>query len=46
LVITKDYPIRPLGESFTIFGKADPFGIPVPVLIFIAVALILIWMVT
>lgn len=46
LVITKGYPIRPLGESFTIFGKGEPFGIPVPVLIFIAVALVLIWMLT
>lgn len=46
LVITKGYPIRPLGESFTIYGKGEPFGIPVPVLIFIAVALVLIWMLT
>jgi ribose transport system permease protein len=46
LVITKGYPIRPLGESFAIFGKGEPFGIPVPVLIFIAVALVLIWMLT
>lgn len=46
LVITKGYPIRPLGESFTIYGKGEPFGIPVPVLIFVAVALILIWMLT
>ena len=46
LVITKGYPIRPLGESFTIYGKGEPFGIPVPVLIFVAVALVLIWMLT
>lgn len=46
LVITKGYPIRPLGESFTVFGKGEPFGIPVPVLIFIAAALFLIWMLT
>ena len=46
LVITKGYPIRPLGESFTVFGKGEIFGIPVPVLIFIAAALFLIWMLT
>ena len=46
LVITKGYPIRPLGESFTVFGKGEPFGIPVPVLIFLAAALVLIWMLT
>ena len=46
LVITKGYPIRPLGESFMVFGKGEIFGIPVPVLIFIAAALVLIWMLT
>ena len=46
LVITKGYPIRPLGESFMVFGKGEPFGIPVPVLIFVAAALFLIWMLT
>ena len=46
LVITRGYPIRPLGESFTVFGKGESFGIPVPVLIFIAAALFLIWMLT
>ena len=46
LVITKGYPIRPLGESFMVFGKGEPFGIPVPVLIFIAAALVLVWMLT
>ena len=46
LVITKGYPIRPLGDSFTVFGKGEPFGIPVPVLIFLAAALVLIWMLT
>jgi len=44
LVITKGYPIRPLGEAFGIFGKGEIFGIPVPVLIFLVAALILIWM--
>ena len=46
LVITKGYPIRPLGESFMVFGKGEIFGIPVPVLIFIAAALVLVWMLT
>ena len=46
LVITKGYPIRPLGEAFMVFGKGEIFGIPVPVLIFIAAALFLIWMLT
>ena len=44
LVITEGYPIRPLGESFTVFGKGEVLGIPVPVLIFVAAALVLIWM--
>lgn len=46
LVITKGYPIRPLGEQFAIFGKGEVFGVPVPVLIFIAAALLLIWVLT
>lgn len=46
LVITKGYPIRPLGETFAVFGRGDIFGVPVPVLIFIAVGVILIWMLT
>lgn len=46
LVITKGYPIRPLGETFAVFGKGEIFGVPVPVLIFIAAGLILIWMLT
>lgn len=46
LVITKGYPIRPLGETFAVFGRGDIFGVPVPVLIFIAVGIILIWMLT
>ncbi|MCV2866715.1 ABC transporter permease [Albidovulum sediminicola] len=44
LVITKGYPIRPLGEQFGIFGKGDIAGVPVPVLIFIVTAIVLIWM--
>jgi ribose transport system permease protein len=46
LVITKGYPIRPLGEEFTVFGKGSLFGIPVPVIIFIAAGLFLIWLLT
>ena len=41
LVITKGYPIRPLGG---IFGKGEIWGIPVPVIIFFASAIFLIWM--
>lgn len=44
LVITKGYPIRPLGDQFGVFGKGEIFGVPVPVITFFAVALILIWM--
>lgn len=41
LVITQGNPIRPLGPVFGWFGKGDIFGIPVPVLIFILLAIIL-----
>lgn len=44
LVITKGYPIRPLGERFGIFGKGEIFGVPVPVLLFFATAIFLVWM--
>lgn len=46
LVITEGYPIRPLGEQFGIFGKGVIFGIPVPVLLFLLSAAVLIWMLT
>lgn len=46
LVITKGYPIRPLGDAFGVFGKGEIFGIPVPVLIFILAAVVLIWVLT
>lgn len=46
LVITKGYPIRPLGDAFGVFGKGKVMGIPVPVLIFILAALVLIWVLT
>ncbi|GGG84930.1 ABC transporter permease [Salipiger pallidus] len=44
LVITKGYPIRPLGEQFQIFGKGEILGLPVPVVIFFATAIVLMWM--
>ncbi len=44
LVITEGYPIRPLGPAFTIFGQGKIFGTPIPVVVFLASALILIWM--
>lgn len=44
LVITKGYPIRPLGEQFQIFGKGEIFGVPLPVVIFLVTAVALIWM--
>jgi ribose transport system permease protein len=43
LVITEGYPIRPLGEAFQVFGKGAVFGVPVPVLIWLAAGAILIW---
>jgi ribose transport system permease protein len=43
LVITQGYPVRPLGEIFGWFGRGDIFGIPIPVLVFIAAGIILIW---
>lgn len=41
LVITRGYPIRPLGEQFRVFGQGDIWGIPVPVVIFLAAGAIL-----
>ncbi len=41
LVITGGSPIRPLGPQFQQFGLGEPFGIPVPVLIFFVLALVL-----
>lgn len=41
LVITKGYPIRPLGEAFRVFGAGSMFGVPVPVVIFLACGAIL-----
>lgn len=46
MVITKGYPIRPLGEAFSVFGRGEIFSIPIPVLIFIASGIVLIWLLT
>lgn len=44
LVITKGYPIRPLGPDFRVFGQGEILGVPVPVLFFLGAAVILTWM--
>jgi len=44
LVVTKGYPIRPLGEEFRIFGQGSIWGIPIPVIIFLAAGAILSYM--
>ncbi|WP_457939882.1 ABC transporter permease [Mesorhizobium sp. 10J20-29] len=44
LVITKGYPIRPLGEQFQVFGQGSLFGIPVPVIIFLVAGAVLTFM--
>lgn len=41
LVITKGYPIRPLGDDFRVFGQGTIYGIPVPVVIFLVAGAIL-----
>lgn len=41
LLITKGYPIRPLGETFAVFGQGNLLGVPVPVFIFLAAGAIL-----
>ncbi|WP_233290699.1 MULTISPECIES: ABC transporter permease [unclassified Shinella] len=46
MVLTKGYPIRPLGEQFGFFGKGEILGVPVPVLIFLFAGVVLIWMLT
>ena len=43
LVITRGYPIRPLGPDFRIFGQGDLLGVPVPVVFFLGAAAILTW---
>lgn len=46
MVLTKGYPIRPLGETFGVFGKGEIFSVPIPVLVFLLAGLVLIWMLT
>ena len=46
LVITKGYPIRPLGPQFAYFGNGVILGIPIPVAMFLALGAILIWVLT
>lgn len=41
LVITRGVPIRPLGETFRVFGQGSVAGIPVPVIIFLSAGAIL-----
>lgn len=41
LVITRGVPIRPLGEEFRIFGQGAIFGVPIPVVIFLAAGVVL-----
>ncbi|MGP4753922.1 ABC transporter permease [Agrobacterium pusense] len=46
MVITKGYPIRPLGETFGFFGKGQILSVPIPVLVFLFSGLLLIWLLT
>ena len=46
LVITKGYPINPLGETFAVFGKGEIFRVPLPIIIYVAIGAVLIWMLT
>lgn len=46
MVITEGYPITPLGEKFTIFGKGVILGVPLPIIIYITIGGLLIWMLT
>ncbi|MGP4694133.1 ABC transporter permease [Agrobacterium cavarae] len=46
MVITKGYPIRPLGETFGFFGKGEILSVPVPVIVFLVSGLLLIWLLT
>lgn len=46
MVITKGYPIRPLGETFGFFGKGEILSVPVPVIVFLLSGLLLIWLLT
>lgn len=44
LVITKGYPVRPLGPAFRVFGQGELLAVPVPVVIFLGAAAVLVWM--
>ncbi|CUX58526.1 Ribose transport system permease protein RbsC [Agrobacterium fabrum str. J-07] len=46
MVITKGYPIRPLGDTFGFFGKGEFLSIPIPVLVFLVSGVFLIWVLT
>ncbi|MFF2324283.1 ABC transporter permease [Agrobacterium sp. NPDC058088] len=46
MVITKGYPIRPLGETFGFFGKGEILSVPIPVLVFLISGVLLIWLLT
>jgi len=44
LVITHGYPVQPLGDAFHWYGGGSLFGVPMPVIFFLAVAIVLSWM--
>ena len=46
LIITQGYPVRPLGQTFRVFGQGELYGVPAPVLVFLAAGLLLWWMLT
>ncbi|MGP4689415.1 ABC transporter permease [Agrobacterium pusense] len=46
MVITKGYPIRPLGETFGFFGKGEILSVPLPVIVFLFSGFLLIWLLT
>jgi ribose transport system permease protein len=46
LVITKGYPIRPLGDVFSAIGKGEILGVPIPVAVFLFFGAFLIWLLT
>jgi ribose transport system permease protein len=43
LVVTKGYPVGPLGPAFTMFGNGSIATIPVPILFFLGAAAIFSW---
>lgn len=46
MVITRGYPIRPLGETFGFFGKGEILSVPIPVLVFLFSGMVLVWLLT